>query len=83
MLVREEKKRPPTWQQRWQRVRRRWTLPFHAIEWSFDWTAYGLSRWAFLEVLEYLGIFSVLGRLFSISRNPATVASKSTITPGR
>ena len=60
MLVREEKKRPPTWQQRRQRVRRRWTLPFHAIEWSFDWTAYGLSQWAFLEVLEYLGIFSVL-----------------------
>ena len=52
MLVREEKKRPPTWQQRRQRVRRRWTLPFHAIEWSFDWTAYGLSQWAFLEVLE-------------------------------
>lgn len=30
------------------------------MEWVFDWTAYGLSRWAFLEVLEYLGIFSVL-----------------------
>jgi hypothetical protein len=60
MLVREEKKPPPTWQQRRQRVRRRWTLPFHAIEWSFDWMAYGLSQWAFLEVLEYLGIFSVL-----------------------
>jgi hypothetical protein len=35
-------------------------LPFQAVEWIFDWTAYGLSRWAFLEVLEYLGIFSVL-----------------------
>src|ERR1035441_6664330 len=60
MLVREEKKRPPTWQQRRQRVRRRWTGPFHAIAWSFDWLAYGLSQWAFLELLEYLGIFSVL-----------------------
>ena len=60
MLVREEKKPPPSWQQRRQRVQRRWTLPFQAIEWSFDWMAYGLSQWAFLEVLEYLGIFSVL-----------------------
>jgi hypothetical protein len=60
MLVREEKKRPPTWRERRQSIRRRWTLPFHAMEWGFDWTAYGLSQWAFLEVLEYLGIFSVL-----------------------
>jgi hypothetical protein len=60
MLVREEKKPPHTWQQRRERIRHGWTLPFHAVEWTFDWTAYGLSRWAFLEVLEYLGIFSVL-----------------------
>ena len=60
MLIREEKKAPPSWQQRQGSVRRRWALPFHAIEWSFEWTAYGLSRWAFLEVLEYLGILSVL-----------------------
>jgi hypothetical protein len=60
MLVREEKKSPETWQQRRHRVRHGWALPFHALEWAFDWSAYGLSRWAFLEVLEYLGIFSVL-----------------------
>jgi hypothetical protein len=60
MLVREERKRPPTWQACKEGVRRRWTLPFHAIEWGFDWMAYVLSQWAFLEVLEYLGIFSVL-----------------------
>jgi hypothetical protein len=60
MLVREEKKPPQTWQQRKAGVRHRWTLPFHALECIFDWTAYALSRWAFLEVLEYLGILSVL-----------------------
>jgi hypothetical protein len=60
MLVREEKKSPETWPLRRQRVRHRWTLPFHMLEWAFDWTAYGLSQWAFLEVLEYLSIFSVL-----------------------
>jgi hypothetical protein len=60
MLVREEKKPPQTWQQRKERARHGWTLPFQALEYTFDWMAYGLSRWAFLEVLEYLGIFSVL-----------------------
>lgn len=60
MLVREEKKRPNTWQQRKEQARHGWTLPFHAAEWIFDWMAYALSHWAFLEVLEYLGTFSVL-----------------------
>jgi hypothetical protein len=67
MLVREEKKAPPAWREYKQQVRRRWTVPFHAVEWSFDWLAYGLSRWAFLEVLEYLGIFSVLVFYFAES----------------
>jgi len=35
-------------------------MPFWAIEWIFEWVAYFLSNWAFLEVLEYLGTFSVL-----------------------
>ena len=34
--------------------------PWHAIDLAFQWTAYLLSRWALLEVLEYLGILSVL-----------------------
>jgi hypothetical protein len=60
MLMREEKKPPQTWGERSERVGHRWALPFHVLEWLFDWTAYGLSRWAFLEVLEYLGSLSVL-----------------------
>jgi hypothetical protein len=35
-------------------------LPFAAIEYPCEWTAYLLSRWSFLEVLEYLGSFSIL-----------------------
>src|SRR5208283_5222107 len=31
-----------------------------AVEWVFEWMAYALSHWSFLEVLEYLGSFSVL-----------------------
>ncbi|HUI55820.1 MAG TPA: pentapeptide repeat-containing protein [Bryobacteraceae bacterium] len=60
MLVREAKKPPHLWVERKALVRRRWTLPFQALEWALDWTAYYLSRWAFLEVLEYLGILSIV-----------------------
>ncbi len=41
-------------------IRRRWLVPLAAIEWCLSWTAYVLSNWAFLEVLEYAGTFSIL-----------------------
>jgi len=59
MLVRELKQRPPAWNEYRNSVRR-WLLPFHAVEWACDWTAYYLANWAFLEVLEYLSVLSVL-----------------------
>jgi hypothetical protein len=31
-----------------------------ALEWVWEWAAFALSNWAFLEVLEYLGTFSIL-----------------------
>ncbi len=43
----------------------RWSAPFHALEWLFQWWAFVLSRWAFLEVLEYLGTLSVLVAVIS------------------
>src|SRR5579862_4772832 len=60
MLIRELRQKPLTWKEHKAQVKTRWAIPFHAAEWTFEWTAYGLSRWAFLEVLEYMGIFSVL-----------------------
>jgi hypothetical protein len=35
-------------------------IPFIAFEWVWEWAAFALSNWSFLEVLEYLGSFSVL-----------------------
>jgi hypothetical protein len=35
-------------------------VPFAALEWVWEWAAYALSNWTFLEVLEYLSTFSVL-----------------------
>jgi hypothetical protein len=45
-------------------------VPFRAFEWLWEWVAYGLSRWSFLAVLEYLGSFSVLvGVIFYFSES--------------
>ncbi|HEY6392063.1 MAG TPA: pentapeptide repeat-containing protein [Bryobacteraceae bacterium] len=60
MLVRERRKRPDPWKEYKESVSPRWTLGFHAVEWIWHWAGYYLDRWAFLEVLESLGVFSVL-----------------------
>jgi hypothetical protein len=47
-----------------------WQKPFIAFEWCWEWLAYILSNWSFLEVLEYLGTFSVLiGVIFYFSES--------------
>ena len=48
------------WKVRKQSGRHRWLIPFIAIEWACEWAAFVLSNWTFLEILEYLGSFSVL-----------------------
>jgi hypothetical protein len=60
MILHTPRSRPATWRTRRQSVRRAWWLPFVAIEWTWEWAAFALSNWAFLEVLEYLSSFSVL-----------------------
>ena len=52
--------RPKPWPDRKADVRRRWALPFVFVEWTFEWAAFFLSNWKFLEVLEYVGSLSVL-----------------------
>jgi len=59
MLVRELRPRPHSWSQ-YKENRMLVALPFRALEWSLQWCAYYLSRWALLEVLEYLSVLSVL-----------------------
>jgi Pentapeptide repeats (8 copies) len=60
MIVREQKKRPEPLRVQCDRIRYRWAIPLVAFEWIWQWVAYLLSSWSFLEVLEYLGRFSVL-----------------------
>ena len=60
MIVREQKKRPEPLRVQCDRIRYRWAMPLVALEWVWQWVAYLLSSWSFLEVLEYLGRFSIL-----------------------
>ena len=60
MIMHTPRSRPAPWKVRKQRTPHRWLIPFVALEWIFEWAAFALSNWSFLEVLEYLGTFSVL-----------------------
>jgi hypothetical protein len=60
MIVRERRNRPAPFRSRVRTQTPRWVLPFQALEWVWEWVAFLLSNWTFLEVLEYLGSFSVL-----------------------
>jgi hypothetical protein len=54
------KARPEVWAERRAKIRHGWTKPLVWLEHGMNWVAYLLSKWAFLEVLEYLGSFGVL-----------------------
>jgi hypothetical protein len=60
MIIREPRRKPDAWASRKAAFAHSWALPFVAIEWLLEWLAFFLSNWRFLEVLEYLGTFSVL-----------------------
>ncbi len=62
MIIHAPRERPSPWKIRKQSATGKWswTIPFVAIDWVWEWAAFLLSNWSFLEVLEYLGTFSVL-----------------------
>jgi hypothetical protein len=60
MRVRLHRNRPEPWSIRRQNLKSRWTVPLWAFEWFWEWVAYVLSNWSFLEALEYLSSFGVL-----------------------
>lgn len=72
MILHQPRPRPQTWSALVRGAKHRWMLSFIAFEWMSEWVAYLLSNWRFLEVLEYLGSFSVLAAVlfyFSESGN--------------
>ncbi len=70
MISHRVARRPEPWAVLRSGLKHRWLVPFRGFEWLWEWVAYGLSRWSFLEVLEYLGSFSVLvGVIFYFSES--------------
>jgi hypothetical protein len=70
MILHSPRTRPAPWPVRRQSASAEWQVPFIAFEWCWEWLAYVLSNWSFLEVLEYLGTFSVLiGVIFYFSES--------------
>jgi pentapeptide repeat protein len=60
MKIHIRKERPAAWVERRKEIKHGWIVPFVAFEWVWEWIAYALSNWTFLEVLDYLETFSVL-----------------------
>jgi len=57
--------RPEPWASRRKRVEHSWMLPFVKLERGWEWLAYFLSHWKFLEVLEYMSSLSILFAVLS------------------
>jgi pentapeptide repeat protein len=60
MRILQTREKPQSFWEGLSRPRRRWAIPFFALDWICEWAAYYLGRWNFLEVLEYLSSFGVL-----------------------
>jgi hypothetical protein len=60
MIMHGPRTRPVSWRMRRQSASHAWLIPFVAFEWGLEWIAFALSNWTLLEVLEYMGSFSVL-----------------------
>ncbi len=52
--------RPASWLQLKKRIKHRSLFPFYVSEWLCEWGAFYLRRWAFLDILEYIGKLAVL-----------------------
>jgi hypothetical protein len=51
---------PPSWEEFKKRARRPSLVPFFRLSWAADCAAYYLGKWPMVELLEYLGSFSIL-----------------------
>ena len=60
MTLRGTRERPAGLGSLTQQMHRAWLIPFITFEWIWDWIAYLLSCWSFIDVLDYIGRFSIL-----------------------
>jgi len=60
MHLHEPARRPAPWAEIRSNLKRKWTIPFVALEWFFEWLAYRLSSWNFMHVVNYLRSFGII-----------------------
>ena len=60
MRVFSPRARPEPWATAREHAKHSWMLPFVKLERGWEWLAYFLSNWKFLEVLEYMSSLSIL-----------------------
>jgi hypothetical protein len=60
MRLQLRRSRPEPWSESRKNIKRKWTTPFFAMEWVFDWLAFYMSNWRFLEVIDYLRSFGII-----------------------
>ena len=60
MSEQPQRGRPAPWALTKSGIKHKWTTPFFALEWVFEWFAYFLSNWRFLHVVNYLRTFGIL-----------------------
>ncbi|HUD48542.1 MAG TPA: pentapeptide repeat-containing protein [Candidatus Baltobacteraceae bacterium] len=56
----KERNPPPEWSEFKARAPHACLVPLFFLSWAADWAAYGLAKWPLVELLEYLGSFSIL-----------------------
>jgi hypothetical protein len=56
----KERNPPPEWAEFKKRARHSALVPFYRVTWLADCAAYFLGKWPMVELLEYLGSFSIL-----------------------
>jgi pentapeptide repeat protein len=77
MKIHVRKEKPAGWGEYKTRAKHIWLLPFISLEWIWEWLAFALSNWTFLEVLDYLETFSVLvAVIFYFSESGARVKQR-------
>jgi hypothetical protein len=59
-ILHAPRERPELWREKRAAAANGWMVLLLIFEYPFEWLAYILSQWAFLEALEYLGSFSIL-----------------------
>ena len=56
----KDREPPLEWNEFKERARRRWQVPWYGLSWAADWAAWKLGQWPLVELLEYVGSFSIL-----------------------